>query len=180
MDAKRPEPGTDPSSDGRANPVTGAGSAPDSIASARFVPVANDNPAVAITVDAGANRHAIDPRIYGLAWAKPDQLADLDATINRWGGNAMSRYNWAFSTANRCKDYYFENQPDSLSEAGDGSNGQSADDFIRPTLAAGAQAIMTIPMMGLLPKERSVLCGYSVLTYGAQEASDGDCGNGKE
>jgi hypothetical protein len=179
------DPGTDASSEDQAHPVTDAGSpdersirATDALAR---LPVPNVNPAVNITVDAGANRHAIDPRIYGLAWATPAQLTDLGATINRWGGNAMSRYNWAFSTANRCKDYYFENIPDNVS-SGDGSNGKSADDFIGPTLAAGAQPIMTVPMMGVLPIDRSIRCGYSILKYGAQDASDPfrpDCGNGK-
>lgn len=182
VDGGRPDPGTDPSPDGRANLAAGAGSTPATVPRPRLIPVPNVNPSVTITVDAGANRHAIDPRIYGLAWATPAQLADLGATINRWGGNAVSSYNWAFSTANRCKDYYFENQPDPLAEAGDGSNGQSADDFIGPTLAAGAQPIMTIPMMGMLPIDRSIRCGYSIAKYGAQDDSDPfrpDCGNGK-
>ena len=67
----------DASSDSVAKPVSDAGSVSASDARAPFVPVAKDNPAVVITVDAGANRHAIDPRIYGLAWATQAQLADL-------------------------------------------------------------------------------------------------------
>src|ERR1700716_1509365 len=92
-------------------------------------PVPNLNPAITINVDAAANRHPIDPRIYGVAFADTATMNDLSIPINRWGGNAMSRYNWAISTANRCKDYFFENIPDNVS-AGDGSNGKSADDFI--------------------------------------------------
>jgi hypothetical protein len=145
-------------------------------------PIANANPAVTINVDAAANRHAIDPRIYGVAFADTAALNDLGATMNRWGGNAMSRYNWAFSTANRCKDYYFENIPDDVS-SGDGSNGKSADDFIGATRAAGAEPVMTIPMMGILPKDRSIRCGYLISKYGAQDDADfewrPDCGNGK-
>ena len=144
--------------------------------------VPNVNPAITINVDAAANRHPIDPRIYGVAWADDATLADLDITINRWGGNAMSRYNWSISTANRCKDFYFENIPDSV--AGDGSNGESADDFIGTSFAHGAQTLMTVPMMGMLPKDRTVRCGYSIAKYGAQDDSDQitplpDCGNGK-
>lgn len=141
------------------------------------------NPAITINIDAAVDRHPIDPRIYGVAWAPSTAvLTDLGATLNRWGGNAMSRYNWAFSTANRAKDYYFENIPDNVS-SGDGSNGKSADDFIGLTKAAGAEPVMTIPMMGLLPKERSILCGYLISKYGAQQDADfewrPDCGNGK-
>lgn len=137
---------------------------------------AADNPAVTIEVDGSSNRHPISPDIYGVAWATNAALTDLDVTINRWGGNAMSRYNWIFSTANRAKDWYFENIPDSV--AGDGSDGESADDFIGPSLAAGADVVITIPLMGLLPKDRAYRCGYSVIKYGAQTDADGDCGNG--
>ena len=141
------------------------------------------NPTVNVTVDAAANRHPIDPRIYGLAWANAATLTDLGATLNRWGGNAVSRHNWAYSTTNRAKDWFFENIPDTLSGPGDGSNGQSADEFITPTLGAGAQAVMTIPVMGLLPFDRTLRCGYSVLAYGPQQDIDdpnhSDCGNGR-
>jgi Glycoside hydrolase family 44 len=137
---------------------------------------------VTINVDAAANRRNIDPRIYGVAFADTATLLDLGATMNRWGGNAMSRYNWSFSTANRAKDYYFENIPDNVS-SGDGSNGKSADDFIDATRAAGAQPVMTIPMMGLLPKDRAIRCGYLISKYGPQDDADfmwrPDCGNGK-
>jgi hypothetical protein len=141
----------------------------------------NANPPAAINVDASANRHAIDPRIYGVAFADPTKFADLGITLNRWGGNAVSRHNWAISTTNRAKDYFFENIPDNVS-SGDGSNGKSADDFIGPSLAAGVQPVMTIPLMGMLPYDRQVRCGYSVAKYGAQQATDPfrpDCGNGK-
>jgi glycosyl hydrolase family 44 len=43
--------------------------------------------------------------------------------------------------------------------------------------------MMTIPVMGLLPKDRVQRCGFSIAKYGAQDASDGympDCGNGKK
>jgi hypothetical protein len=144
--------------------------------------VTNANPAVTVNVDAAANRHAIDPRIYGVAFASTAELNDLGATLNRWGGNAMSRYNWQFSTANRAKDYYFENIPDNVS-SGDGSNGKSADDFINDTFAGGAEPVMTIPMMGILPKDRSIRCGYLISKYGPQDDADfewrPDCGNGK-
>ena len=35
--------------------------------------------ATPIVVDAGASRHAIDPRIYGVNWATPAQLQALNA-----------------------------------------------------------------------------------------------------
>jgi hypothetical protein len=149
---------------------------------AAALPAFGANPPAVINVDALANRHPIDPRIYGVAFASTAELLDLGATVNRWGGNAMSRYNWQFSTANRAKDYFFENIPDTVS-AGNGANGKSADDFIGATRAAGAEPVMTIPMMGILPKDRSIRCGYLISKYGAMDDADfewrPDCGNGK-
>ena len=146
--------------------------------------VASANAAITINVDAAANQHAIDSRIYGSAWASAAQISALGLTLNRWGGNAMSRYNWTYSTANRAKDYYFYNIPDAVS-SGDGSNGKSADDFINLTRNAGAQPVMTIPMLSLLPKDRSKRCSFPQTLYGNQEAYSNPawepfvCGNGR-
>ncbi|HEX8153166.1 MAG TPA: glycoside hydrolase family 44 protein [Thermoanaerobaculia bacterium] len=146
--------------------------------------VPNANPAITVNVDAAANQHPIDPRIYGSSWATAAQITSLGLTLNRWGGNAMSRYNWAFSTANRCKDYFFYNIPDPVS-SGDGSNGKSADDFISLTFGAGAHPVMTIPMLSLLPKDRSKRCSFPQTLYPNQEAFSNPawepfvCGNGR-
>ncbi|HSP16799.1 MAG TPA: glycoside hydrolase family 44 protein [Thermoanaerobaculia bacterium] len=153
------------------------------VAAAPRKPVVNVNPAATINVDAAANRHAIDPRIYGVAFADAATLADLSIPINRWGGNTTSRYNWANSTANHARDYFFENVPDDAPNGG--GNGESADLFIQPTLNAGAQPIMTIPVLGYLPSARGYACGYSIMKYAASGCcltNDAqfrpDCGDG--
>lgn len=143
-------------------------------------PLFAQNAAVTINVDAAANRHAIDPRIYGCAFATAADIADLGLTVNRWGGNTTSRYNWGNSTANHAADWYFENIVDTVNAG----SANSADDFVGPTLASGAAAVITIPMMGLLPKNNSdKVCGFSIAKYGAQDSNDWqwdpDCGNGK-
>ena len=146
--------------------------------------LAQANPAITIAVDAASDRHAIDPRIYGSSWASAAEISALGLTLNRWGGNAMSRYNWQFSTANRCKDYFFYNIPDQVS-SGDGSNGKSADDFIIMTLGAGADPVMTIPMLPLLPEARSKGCSFPQATHPNQESFSNPawepeiCGNGR-
>lgn len=138
------------------------------------------NPAITINVDAAADRHAIDARIYGSSWATAAEIQTLGLTLNRWGGNAMSRYNWIYSTANRCKDYYFFNIPEG---GGNGANGASADAFIGLTRNAGAEPVMTIPMLALLPKDRTKRCSFPQSLYqNQQEFSNGEpivCGNGR-
>src|SRR4051812_7563472 len=44
-------------------------------------------PAVAVTVDAALDRHAINPLVYGTAFASTAQLLDLNVPFNRSGGN---------------------------------------------------------------------------------------------
>ncbi len=45
---------------------------------------------VAITVDAQRNRRPISPLIYGTCFASSNQLKELNAPLNRWGGNATT------------------------------------------------------------------------------------------
>ncbi len=141
---------------------------------------AADNPAASINVDANANRRTIDPRIYGLAFASPAQLSDLNVPLNRWGGNSTTRYNWQQNADNRAFDWYFESIAYSSATAG-----AEADAFIGNTKSAGADAMMTIPTIGWLAKlgnNRSKLASFSIAKYGSQTGNDWqwypDAGNG--
>ena len=64
-----------------------------------------------ITVDAAAGLHAIDPNIYGVAFASTAQLNDLNVTLNRYGGNTSTRYNWQLNLDNKGSDWFFESMP---------------------------------------------------------------------
>src|SRR5947209_17393872 len=90
-------------------------------------------PAV-VGVDANANVHAIDPNIYGSAFASTAQLADLRLPLNRNGGNASDTYSLAQDATNHASDWFFESIP-----LGSG-NGQGMDSFISATKAGGAQS----------------------------------------
>src|SRR5207247_5803133 len=138
------------------------------------------NPTAIVTVDANANRRAIDPRVYGVAYGTTTQLSDLNVPLNRYGGNNSSRYNWQLNADNRDQDWYFESIGDASSVAG-----ERGDTFISNTQAAGARAMITIPMLDLVAKlgpSRSKLAGFSQAKYGAQTGNDAqwfpDAGNG--
>ncbi len=138
------------------------------------------NPTASITVDANANRHAIDPRVYGVAYGTTAQLSDLNVTLNRYGGNNASRYNWQINADNRDNDWYFESIGDASSVPG-----ERGDTFISTTQAAGARAMITIPMLdwiGKLGPNRAKLASFSQAKYGAQTGNDAqwfpDAGNG--
>ena len=79
-----------------------------------------------VSVDAAANRHAINPNIYGVAFATAAQLQDLNAPLNRMGGNNTSRYNWQLNADNKDQDWYFESIGDSSATAGEPTRGAAS------------------------------------------------------
>ena len=152
-----------------------------SLVVAGAAPARADNPAATVRVDASANRHPISPNIYGIAYGDAHDVAALNATLNRWGGNATSRYNWQIDAHSAGADWYFETYSD-----GSGTPGGSADAFVAITRSAhtGAEPIFTIPMVDYLANlgpGRTTLAGFSVKKYGPQTATDpwnADAGNG--
>lgn len=129
---------------------------------------------IAIHIDAGTDRHPIDPRVYGVNFATAAQLRELGAPLNRSGGNATTRYNWQQLAANRASDWYFE----SLEE-------EPIDTFIDATRSAGAEPMVTIPILGWVAKlgpQGQRLASFSIAKYGQQQANDRewfpDAGNG--
>jgi hypothetical protein len=134
---------------------------------------------VTIQVDANLNRHPINPLIYGTAYASTAQLLDLNAPLNRYGGNNTTRYNWQMNADNRANDWYFESIPfaDQAGEVGD--------TFIQNSKNGNAQPALTIPIIDWIAKvgpNREKLASFSITKYGAQTGNDAqwfpDAGNG--
>jgi hypothetical protein len=133
-------------------------------------PPTTTNAAVIVRVDAQASRHPISPQIYGVAFASSNDLATLNFTMNRSGGNSETSYNWQLNAHNHDNDWYFESIDD-----GDATPGATADDFVANSLGGGAQPMITIPMIGWAPKlgpARGKLASYSIAKYGAQTGND--------
>jgi hypothetical protein len=132
-----------------------------------------------IHIDTSAQRHPISPLIYGVAFGNAAQLQGLNCPLNRSGGNATTRYNWQQNASNHAADWYFDSLPE-----GPDVPGGSVDDFIGTTHAAGAQAMITMPMIGWVAKlgpNRAKLWSFSVKKYGPQQKNEPgwpDIGNG--
>ncbi|EEF62202.1 hypothetical protein Cflav_PD6477 [Pedosphaera parvula Ellin514] len=132
-----------------------------------------------ITIDVAANRHAISPEIYGVAYGTTADLNDLNSPVNRLGGNNTSRYNWQVNGDNRGSDWFFESIGDTSSVAG-----ERGDTFISNSKAAGAQPLITVPMLDWIAKlgpSRGKLASFSIAKYGLQTNHDvymTDAGNG--
>src|SRR3954452_4231220 len=91
----------------------------------------------ALTLDVSAGRHAISPDIYGVNFADTATAAQMGVTVDRFGGNAASRFNYLINTTNTGSDWYYENVPSS-----------SASSFISADRAAHLRTVWTLPMTG--------------------------------
>jgi hypothetical protein len=120
-------------------------------------------------VDATANVHAIDPNVYGSAFASTAQITDLLLPLNRNGGNASDTYSYPQDATNHASDWYFESIP-----VGSG-NGQGIDSFINSTRAGGAQPSVTLNLFdwgAKLGSGGSYLGAFPVTVYGPQQSVD--------
>jgi hypothetical protein len=137
------------------------------------------NGAVTIQVNAAANLRQINPQIYGVAYATAAQLLDLNAPLNRLGGNNTSRYNWQLNADNRGNDFYFESIPFA------NTPGEVGDSFIQNAKNGNAEPMLTVPIIDWIAKigvNRTKLASFSIAKYGAQTGNDAmyfpDAGNG--
>jgi len=138
----------------------------------------------ALTVNATAGVHPISPLIYGMNSYQVDQTlaTELKVPVERWGGDATSRYNWQQDSSNSGGDWYFM-----------GGNGQatptpsaSADALVDKDRASGGQTIMTVPIIPWINKTSATNCSFPTSVYGPQQSVNpyvtlpggGQCGNG--
>ncbi len=112
-----------------------------------FVPTAAPVPEVIVVIDAAHARHAISPLIYGVSGASPEILQGLRPTLNSWGGNPATRYNWQIGNAwNAGSDWQYRN--------GDyGIKGNAMTQFISNSLAVNATLRVVLPTLGWVAKD---------------------------
>lgn len=129
-----------------------------------------------VTVRVGGPFTPISPLIYGMASPPETMLIELGVTLNRFGGNPSSRYNWKLANAwNAGKDWFFENLDYT------GGDKEPADRaLIRVSRKAGAATLLNLPLLEYVAKDRTSH-SFSVRRYGPQQAADPnrpDAGNG--
>lgn len=138
--------------------------------------------AVQITVNALANRHPISPLIYGVNF--PPSTAYIQttgATFIRWGGNASSSYNWTNYFADSGRDWYYQDNVFAALGLNTSTTGANSVTFLQDVVQAGADPLMTLPMLGWVAKGGPQYYSFSVKKYGYQPcatnpylADDGD------
>jgi hypothetical protein len=120
---------------------------------------------VTVTINVHLGRHPISHFIYGVNGASADILAGLRPTLNRWGGNSSTRYNWQLGNAwNSGSDWQYRN-------GNYGYTGRSAsDDFVQESTTVGADVILTVPTLGWVAKNNdTATCSFP--------GQDGNCGD---
>jgi hypothetical protein len=146
---------------------------PPALLAALLLAAATAFPAdVTVSVDPAADRRAVSPLVFGVNFASRATLGRMGYTANRWGGNATTRYSWLDDTSNRASDWFFFNIPEDNPNPAALPDGSSADLFVDDARAAGAEPLLTVPMIGWTPKDRAKRWGYSVAKYGAQQQTE--------
>jgi hypothetical protein len=139
----------------------------------------------ALTVDAGTETHAINPYIYGMNAYLLDATTakNTNITIDRWGGDSTSRYNYLLDVTNSAADWYFENGDGTGGDGMPPVSGLSAfDALVTSNNSIGAKTLGTVPVQGWVAKD-SVHCGFPASTYPDQYSFDYSnplqCGDGE-
>ena len=126
-------------------------------------------------------QHTINPHIYGMNFADETFATEIDLSLNRWGGNATTRYNWQLDVSNRANDWFFENIANNGAVIENLPDGSNADLYVEQNNRTNTDVIMTMPLIGWTPKSRDFSCAFPVAQYGAQAQTDpynSACGNG--
>lgn len=135
-----------------------------------------------LTVNVAANRHAINPDVYGIVnyGLDPAFAKEIKLPNTRWGGDGTTRYNWQVDSSNAGFDWYFMG-------GGSVSNptpGAGPDTMIRTFQPAGTHPLITIPIIPYINSTAAWNCSFPVSVYGAQQSTNpyvhpngNNCGN---
>ncbi len=127
--------------------------------------LAEPAPGPKLTIDGSANRHPISPYIYGIADTGPDAgLAnELKWPLNRWGGDAATRYNWKLDMSNSGGDWFF------MVQGGNGGPSGAPDKMIDASKGWGGRALITIPYIDYINSATTTDCTFPVSIFGPQQ-----------
>ncbi len=135
-----------------------------------------------LSVNAAANRHPINPDVYGIVNYGLDTnfAKEIKLPNTRWGGDGTTRYNWQVDSTNAGFDWYF------MGGSGNSSPVASAgpDAMVRSFQPAGTHPLITIPIIPYINSTAATTCSFPVSVYGPQQSANpyvhpnGDnCGN---
>ena len=130
-------------------------------------------------VDAGSQGTPISSGIYGVALNSDDSMQIV--SLNRWGGDATTSYNWQNDAYNSGADWYCANYTWSFTGGSpDPSLKTASDQFIHYDITKKVDTLMTVPITGWVA---SMPTPYSALqsnadcsgSYGGPGGDQGKC-----
>jgi hypothetical protein len=110
---------------------------------------------VTFTIDTSQANRPISPLVYGLNSPSAATLAATRAGLVRLGGNRWTAYNWETNASNAGSDYCFENDNFLSSSTTPGAAVLPA---VVQAKAAGAAAIVTIPIVDYVAGDEQAVC----------------------
>jgi len=132
----------------------------------------------ALTVDAGNQTHAISPDVYGMnAFSMAASVGKaVNLSVDRWGGDGTTRYNYQLDVSNAASDWYFENGV----QGGGTQDNSSFNAQVESDEAIGAKTLGTVQVMGWVAKSGTG-CSFPSSAYPNQVGFDpynSGCGDG--
>jgi hypothetical protein len=120
---------------------------------------------ITVEVDATRDVHPISPLIYGMSGAPDDVVAAVRPTLQSWGGNANTRYNWKLGNAwNAASDWQYRNGDY------DYKGTSASDDFAASAIKANMDVRIVLPTLGWVAKNHDInTCSFPL--------PDGSCGD---
>ena len=128
-----------------------------------------------VAIDTRLDRRDINPDIYGVNYEEiePQDISPMtEYPVMRWGGNAVTRYNWELNVQNHASDWFYMNLPKTNAPNETLPHGSRSDQFIDETLENGGKVLLQVPTIGWTPKDREVNVGFSVEKYGPQQQTE--------
>ena len=103
-----------------------------------------------------AQTHSINPYIYGMNFytLSPAAAKAVNLSVNRWGGDATSRYNYLLDVTSSASDWYFENQ---IGMPGGTQANSSFNAMVTADAAMGTKTMGTVPVLGWVAKDAIVM-----------------------
>jgi hypothetical protein len=102
-------------------------------------------PTVTVNVDPSRKR-PISPYIYGINFATQIDGVPTALTLDRWGGNRATAYNWETNASNAGSDYQYEND----NASGNKEAGADVSASIAKDQKNGMASIVSVQMQGLV------------------------------
>ncbi len=124
-----------------------------------------------ITVRTDDQLGPISPLIRGMSGVDPQYMRDAGVTVNSWGGNPSSRFNYEIGHAwNAAADWEFRN-------TNYGNTGDTALAFVQDTKAVGGAVRLAVPTLGWIAKnDDDTTCSFPTDGGGCRTGEDaGTC-----